>query len=60
MIVTLTNIQVSSEEDSEDYDKVPHTKKAQDEDQKLAAMRIWHRDLVHPEGISNSTYKKFL
>jgi len=59
-IATLTNVQVSSEEDSEEYDKVPHTKKAQDEDQKLAAVWIWHRDLVCPNGVSNSTYKTFL
>jgi len=59
-IATLANVQVSSEEDSKDYNKVPCTKKAQDEDQKLAAVWIWHRDLVHPEGISDSTYKKFL
>jgi len=59
-IATLANIQVSSEEDSEDYNKVPHTKKAQYKDQKLAAVQIWHRDLVFPEGFSNWTYKKFL
>jgi len=59
-IAILANVQVSSEEDSENYNKVHCTKKAQDEDQKLAAVQIWHRDLVCPEGVSNSTYKKFL
>jgi len=60
LIVTLANAQILSGEDSDTYSKIPCTKKAQDEDQKLAAIRIWHRDLVRPEGISNSTYKKFL
>jgi len=60
LIATLANAQILSREDSNTYSKVPRTKKAQDEDQKLAAIQIWHRDLVHPEGISDSTYKKFL
>jgi len=31
--------------------------KAKDEDEKLVAIHIWHEDLIHPEGISNSAYK---
>jgi len=35
-------------------------KKARDKGDKLAAVHTWHGDLIWPEGISNSTYKKFL
>ena len=59
-IATLANAQISSEEDSGNYSKIPHTKKAKDEDDKLAAVCTWHEDLICPEGISNSAYKKFL
>ena len=59
-IATLTNAQISSEEDSDNYSKVPCMKKARDEDDKLVAVHTWHEDLIHPKGISDSAYIKFL
>jgi len=60
LIVTLTNAQILSGENSNNYSEIPQTKKGKDEDDKLAAVRTWHKDLIHPEGISNSAYKWFL
>jgi len=60
LIATLTNAQILSGEDSDNYSKIPQMQKAKDEDDKLAAVHIWHKDPIHPEGISNSAYKRFL
>jgi len=57
LIVTLTNAQILSGEDSDNYSKIPQMQKAKDEDDKLAVVCIWHEDLIHPEGISDSAYK---
>ena len=57
LIATLANAQILSGEDSDTYSKIPRMQKAKDEDEKLVAVRIWHKDLIRPDGISDSAYK---
>jgi len=49
LIATLANAQILSGEDSDTYSKIPRTQKAKDEEEKLVAIRIWHKDLICPE-----------